>query len=234
MDCNSRKCGVTYTLTRKSMKNIRIRVTGDAHVMVSAPRHVPAARIHAFVVQHEAFIEKRLHDIERLRSAHYPPRYMDGDTFSYLGKQLSLRICTASRSTAVLSERQLTLCLPQGAGPEEIKALFVRWARAEARKVFGQRLDMLLPRFSGTPAMRLSVRDMITRWGSINVKRRTMSLSLHLLRCETELIDYVITHELCHIAYPRHSIAFYAALEARCPERAQLDQRLEFYGLVGF
>lgn len=216
------------------MKNIRIRVTGDACVMVSAPRQVPEARIHAFVVSQEAFIRGRLHELERKRSAHYPPGYGDGDTFSYLGKRLSLRICSAARSAAVLSGSQLTLCLPQGAGSEEVKALFARWARSEARKVFVQRLDMQLPRFSGTSPMRLSVRDMITRWGSINVKRRSMSLSVHLLRCETELIDYVITHELCHIAYPRHTASFYAALEARCPERAQLDKRLETYGLVGF
>lgn len=234
MDCNSGKCGVTYMLTRKKMKNIRIRVTGDSRVMVSAPRHVPEARIHAFVVSHEAFIKKRLEDIENKRSAYYPSRYMDGDTFSYLGKRLSLRICSSTKSAAVLSERQLTLCLPLGAGPEDAKALFIRWARSEARKVFGQRLDMLLPRFSGTHAIRLSVRDMITRWGSINVKRRSMSLSIHLLRCDTELIDYVITHELCHIAYPRHTAAFYAALETHCPERTQLDKRLETYGLVGF
>ena len=82
--------------------------------------------------------------------------------------------------------------------------------------------------------MRLTVRAMTTRWGSINPRRRTMSLSVHLLRCDVALIDYVITHELCHLACPRHSAAFYAALEARCPGRAQYDAALEAYGLVGF
>ncbi len=234
MKCNDGKCGITYTLNRKKMKNIRIRVTGDAQVMVSAPRHVPEARIHAFVISHETFIRERLQDVEKKRNAHYPLNYSDADMFSYLGKRVVLRVCVSSRSAAVFSGSQLTLCLPPGAGPDEVRALFIRWARSEARKVFGQRLSMLLPRFSGAAAMRLSVRDMITRWGSINVKRHTMSLSVHLLRCEPELIDYVITHELCHIAFPRHTASFYAALEARCPERVLLDKRLETYGLVGY
>lgn len=234
MSLNTGENGAAYMLIRKKMKSIRIRVTGDGRVMISAPYHVPAARIHAFIRQHEAFIAGRLNDIESKRSAHYPPRYADGDTFSFLGSRLRLKIITAPRRAAALSEEMLTLYLPAGAGGSEAKALFARWARFEAKRIFGQRLALLLPRFSGMPVMRLSIRDMITRWGSINIKRHSMSLSVHLLRCEIELIDYVITHELCHITYPRHTAAFYAALEARCPGRAQLDKRLEAYGLVGF
>ena len=234
MDCYLNKSGAAYTLARKRMKNIRIRVTGEGRVEVSAPHHVSAARIDAFVRAHETFIAQRLSDVENKRCAHYPPCYADGDAFSYLGERLHIKRCAAPRRRAVLSGNTLTLYLPANAGREEVKALFVRWARSEATRIFSQRLDMLLPRFSSQPGMRLAVRDMITRWGSINVKRRTMSLSVHLLRCETGLIDYVIMHELCHLAYPRHSAAFYAALGAKCPERTQMDKRLKAYGLVGF
>jgi hypothetical protein len=234
MNRDLKMCGAAYMLSRKRMKNIRIRVTGEGRVEVSAPHHVPASRIDAFVRAHETFIAQRLCDIERMRCAHYPTRYADGDVFSCLGARINLRLCTASRRAAVLSGNTLSLYLPAGAGREEAKALFARWVHKQAARVFSERLDVLLPRFSGAAAMRLSVRDMITRWGSINVKRRTMSLSVHLLRCETELIDYVITHELCHLAHPRHSAAFYAALGARYPERAQMDKRLKAYGLVGY
>lgn len=229
-----RTAGFSVTLTRKKMKNIRIRVTGDRRVLVSAPYFVPAPRVEAFVEQHEAFIKKQLDDIENKRRAHYPQRYADGDMFSYLGARLCLKVRASARRTAVLSGDTLTLNLPQGAQECELKALFTRWARAQAKKVFSERLALLLPRFSGAAAMRLSVRDMLTRWGSINTKRCSVSLSVHLLRCETRLIDYVILHELCHIAHPRHTKAFYAALEAHCPERTQLDQELNAYGLVGF
>lgn len=216
------------------MKNIRIRVTGEGRVEVSAPPSVPASRITAFVRQHEAFITRRLQEVETRRSAHYPVRYADGDEFSCLGQRMRLHVQAAPRRSAVLSGSTLMLRVPEGAGAEEIKAQFIRWAKTEASRVFSQRLAMLLPQFTGNGTMRLSVRAMTTRWGSINLRRRTMSLSVHLLRCDIALIDYVITHELCHLACPHHTKAFYAALEARCPERAQLDAALEAYGLVGF
>jgi predicted metal-dependent hydrolase len=225
---------VPYTVIRRNMKNVRLRVTPDGRVTVSAPRGVSASRIEVFVREHEAFVQKRLYEVERARSAYYPPCYEDGDTFSCLGERLRLDVHPAARRTAALSDDVLTLSLPATADKEAVKALFTQWARTEARRVFAQRLFLLLPRFSRMNALRLSVRDMTTRWGSINVKRGSMSLSVHLLRCDTELIDYVITHELCHLKYPNHTPAFYAALEAHYPQRKQLDARLKEYGLAGF
>ena len=226
--------GISITLTRKRMKNIRIRVTGEKRVCVSAPHFVTAARIDAFVQEHEAFIRKQLEEVERKRSAYYPLHYTDGDAFTCLGTRLRLKICVSQRHAATLTDDTLILYLPQVSDTDEAKALFAHWARLQAKRVFSQRLALLLPRFSGTAAMRLCVRDMLTRWGSINVKRHSVSLSVHLLRCETQLIDYVIMHELCHMAHPYHTKAFYAALEAHCPERRLRDRKLEAYGLVGF
>jgi len=234
MGFEERGTSIPYTLIRKNMKNVRLRVTAEGRVVVSAPRGVPAARIAAFVHEHEAFIQKRLREVEKTRSAHYPARYAHGDAFSCLGGRLRLAVCTAPKRAAALSGGTLTLCLPEGAGQEGAKALFKSWACNEAKRIFAQRLSLLLPRFSRKSALRLNVRDMISRWGSINPKRGSISLSVHLLRCEPELIDYVITHELCHIAYPYHTPAFYAALEAHYPERKQLDKRLKAFGLAGF
>lgn len=224
---------IPYTLIRRRMKNVRLRVTADGRVTVSAPRSVPAARIAEFVQEHEAFIQKRLCEVEQSRCAYYPMHYADGDSFSFLGGRLRLAVRTASKRTAVLSNGTLTLYSPESADPDEVKALFMRWMRAEARRAFAQRLSLLQPRFTRM-SLRISVRDMTTRWGSINVRRGAMSLSVHLLRCDIELIDYVITHELCHIAYPNHTPAFYAALEVHYPHRRQLDKRLKDYGLAGF
>ena len=88
--------------------------------------------------------------------------------------------------------------------------------------------------FPDADGLTLSVRRMLTRWGSINPARRRLSLSVHLVRCETELIDYVIRHELCHLRISGHSIGFYRALGAYYPNRADMDKRLKTYGLVDF
>lgn len=49
-------CGVEYTLTRKRVKNINLRIKNDLTVAVSAGATVPAAAIDAFVASKKGWI----------------------------------------------------------------------------------------------------------------------------------------------------------------------------------
>lgn len=221
---------IRYTLARKKMKNIRIRVTGEGLVVVSAPVHVAQGRIDRFVSMNTKAIERQQQRIEAQRRRCYPARYQDGDAFRFAGEMMTLCIKSGERASAVLNEGVLTLCVPKG---KSAKQLFEKWMIRAARDVFTKHFLMLCGKFAAAD-VRLSVRSMLTRWGSINTKRRTISLTVHLARCEPELIDYVITHELCHIAHARHTAAFYRELERHYPNRRHYDKLLAQYGLVGF
>jgi len=225
--------GLEFDIQRKKMKNMRIRVTGDKRVSVSAPHHLRENRIIAFVAQHEGDIRERLESIERQRSRCYPKTYTSGDSFCMLGQQFSLRVICDEKAYTGLVGSELVICVPPGGSA---KTLFARFMTRTAKQVFGQRLAALAPKITPRPEgeIKISVRAMLTRWGSINPKRMTMSLSVHLLRCEKELIDYVILHELCHLQTASHSRAFYKALEGYCADRRTYDKRLESYGLVDF
>ena len=113
---------------------------------------------------------------------------------------------------------------------------FILRSKRTARRVFAARLKTIAPAFPDVPIdhIRISVKNVLGRWGSINTKRHTLSLSVHLLRCETPLIDYVITHELCHYTHTNHSRAFYRLLERYFPNRKSFDKRLSEYGLIDF
>ena len=225
--------GLEFHIQRKKMKNMRIRVTGDKRVSVSAPHRLPENRINAFVAQHEGYIRERLDAVERQRSRCYPKAYISGDSFCMLGQRFSLRVMREEKAYAGLVGSELVLCVPPGGSAKE---LFARFMMRMAKQAFSRRLAELAPKVSPRPEgeIKLSVRGMLTRWGSINPRRMTMSLSVHLLRCEQDLIDYVIYHELCHLQTASHSRAFYKALESYCPDRHAFDKRLEAYGLVDY
>jgi predicted metal-dependent hydrolase len=225
--------GLEFHIQRKKMKNMRIRVTGDKRVSVSAPLRLPENRIIAFVAQHEGFIRQRLDTVEQQRCRCYPKSYASGDSFCMMGEGFSLRVMREEKAYAGFNGSELVLCVPPGGSA---KTLFARFLTRTAKKVFSERLKELIPKIKPQTEgeIKLSVRGMLTRWGSINPRRKTMSLSVHLLRCEPDLIDYVILHELCHLQTASHSRAFYNALESYCPDRRAFDKRLEAYGLVDF
>ncbi len=222
-----------YTLVRKNIRNIRIRVTGASEVIVSAPRRTAQSRIDCFVSENIDKIRSNLDKINKKRRCFYPAGYISGETFRHLGKETKLQIAVSGRARAQFIAGTLVLYVPRDYGKDKIRALFMRWSKRTADELFRQRLDILLPAFTANE-FRITAKNMLTRWGSINPAKRTISLSVHLLRCETRLIDYIITHELCHLKHMDHSKAFYRELERYFPDRKLIDKRLEEYGLVDF
>jgi len=77
----------------------------------------------------------------------------------------------------------------------------------------------------GIDQPKLSIKRMKTRWGSLSDKG-TVTLNTDLIRAPKECIDYVVTHELCHLKYHDHSPEFYALLDSIIPGWKKVKDRL--------
>ncbi len=71
----------------------------------------------------------------------------------------------------------------------------------------------------------VSLRCQKTRWGSCS-RERVISLNAKLLFLPPELVDYVLIHELCHLAHMNHSERFWKRVGAHCPDFSARDQQL--------
>ncbi len=63
------------------------------------------------------------------------------------------------------------------------------------------------------------------RYGSCSVKKR-INFSCFLMASPPEAVDYVVVHELCHLKYMNHGIAFYALLSRVLPDWRQRKAKL--------
>ena len=57
--------------------------------------------------------------------------------------------------------------------------------------------------------------------------RRNLVLNRALIGASTEAIDYVITHELCHIDHPHHGSTFFDQLRRVMPDWEKRKLKLE-------
>lgn len=152
------------------------------------------------------WIYQQLRDFREQQTHIVPRQYVSGESHYYLGKQYQLKVtedATVPQRVKMLRGRLEVTVRHKSA--EKIKALLAEWYRERARDVFQRRLDLLIPQtlwVSERPPIRL--RAMQTQWGNCSAKG-CLTLNPWLVKASSECIDYVLLHELCHVAEHNHS-----------------------------
>ncbi len=78
----------------------------------------------------------------------------------------------------------------------------------------------------GLPIGKLSIRNQRSRWGSCN-RAGNLSFNYRIVFLSVELQDYLIVHELCHIAEHNHSPAFWRRMQETLPNAKRLRNELK-------
>lgn len=68
---------------------------------------------------------------------------------------------------------------------------------------------------------RVSIKNQTSRWGSCS-KKGNLNFNYRLVHLSSELVDYVIVHELCHLGEFNHSRAFWNLVAQTVPNHAAL------------
>ena len=99
--------------------------------------------------------------------------------------------------------------------------------RKVARKILCRRIGELA-QLHNFVYNRVSIRKQKTRWGSCSSKNN-INLNMNLLNLPSELMDYVLLHELVHTRVKDHSKDFWDELNAVVPNARQIDRKLKDY-----
>ncbi len=103
--------------------------------------------------------------------------------------------------------------------------LFGEFETKRSKEEILARLAVLSERH-GLAYNKASVRRQRTLWGSCS-PNGNISLNLHLVKLPSELMDYVIVHELVHTRVLNHSPRFWDELERLVPGARKIDKRLK-------
>ena len=103
-----------------------------------------------------------------------------------------------------------------------------KWYKNQAKKLFLERLNYQYEKFSKKiPYPSLKIRKMTSRWGVCNIKLKTITLNLELIKRDTKYLDYVIVHELSHLIHGDHSSAFWSLVEENMPDYKKYREEMK-------
>ncbi len=229
---------LSFRFIRSARKTLALHVHRDGSVLVRAPLRVSLSYVFLFIRERWAWLETQRSRF-MAEPAASPFEYKDGEVFLHLGEHFLLRIDVATRNHARLVDNELLVSITpeRMAQPEGIHDVVGLWQRREAKRIFPLRLAACyeLMREMQRPFPALKIRKMRSRWGSC-AKDGVITLNLELIKMPLECIDYVVTHELCHLVEFNHSARFYELQSRYVPDWKARRQSLELlarqqYGL---
>lgn len=113
-------------------------------------------------------------------------------------------------------------------GEEDPAGALLRALKRRALEDYAPRLAEHCARFGvAVPPLRLT--SARTRWGSCST-RSGIRLHWRLIHLEPELIDYVVAHEVAHLAEMNHSPRFWRLVETLHPQWQLSRRRLHAAG----
>jgi hypothetical protein len=220
---------IVFSLAFSPRKRLRISVHPDQRVTVLAPLEVSLERVLARVRRRAGWIIKQRHYFQQFKPIQPPRRYVSGETHLYLGRQYRLKVIDheGPQSTKLVGPF-LRVLTPNTNDEDRVKILVNRWYREHAVKTLTRRLEgcVAAVRRLGVEPSEVRFRSMKSRWGSCTPAGR-ITLNTELARAPVHCIDYVITHELCHLVHPHHGKEFYALLSRVMPDWERRKKRLE-------
>jgi predicted metal-dependent hydrolase len=222
---------IDFRLRRTNRRTLAITVRPDLGVLVTAPKNAAMETVLGKVRKRAGWIKRQQRFFREFLPQTPPRRYVSGETHRYLGRQYRLKVVEAEEPIVKLVGRFIWVRTPKKHDSARVRNLVEAWYLAHAKERFARNLAesaaRLGTRLANPPRMLL--RRMPNRWGSWT-RRGLIYLNPELVKAPGSCIDYVVTHELCHLVHGHHGPAFYRLLSRVMPDWEQRKRRLEREG----
>jgi hypothetical protein len=170
-------------------------------------------------------------------------------TVFFLGRPCRLAVTHSVWKRVTLEGDLLRVSLSRDSDAARVRKLVDDWFLEQARRrlpvcfaeavtrhgwrITKTRVPLVMRSAARLDGLRLTVRQMRTRWGSCSLDGH-VTLSAELIHLPRPLIEYVAVHEICHLAHHNHSPAFWFQVATCLPDWRQRRAELrEWQSAVG-
>ena len=223
----SNEIGYEVKFSKRKSLGIKVYPTGDVEVL--APIDTSSEAIEQRVLRRAQWIVRQQNYFKELGERSPEKRFISGESHYYLGRQFLLRVEEGKPNSVRYKGRYFeVICTPTSKAKKLMKA----WYKSHAKIKFAEFAEPIIARFEkyGVAPSSLYIQEMENRWGSCTSKGKII-LNTQLIKAPRPCIEYVITHELCHLLHPDHTKAFWDLLQKEMPDWERWKDKLERFML---
>ena len=213
--------GISYTLKRnRGQKSLRLHLSPEGHVIVTAPYFTPFIEIDAFVRSSSGWISEHAGKI----ASH---DYETGDFVPFLGRKMTLMVIEGKTARYDIIDDKIIITVKKQDIEnirKVIKQLYV--------DTIGKRLEERVPHWCGAIGVSVptyGVNRAKGKWGVCYPQEKRLYLSYMCATLPEDLIDMTILHEVCHLRFGGHGRDFWNLMKDNMPD---LDKRKAELGTI--
>lgn len=210
-----------YQIKRSKRKTVAIHVYHN-QVEVRAPLRTPHYFIKDFIAQKQDWILKQL-AVQQQKSAEIFA-IKHATSIPFLGQTKVLSFQTAAKNKVFLDNDKLVIQGKNVQQPDctdtnnEAKKLFEAWLKQQAKTHITPKTEALAKKLNLDDRLNaVRFRKTKSKWGHCTAEGLIQYNWLIMMTPEP-VVDYLIAHEVCHLAHLNHSPQYYALLASVCED----------------
>jgi predicted metal-dependent hydrolase len=218
---------IVNIIKSKRRKTMALKVDANG-VSAHIPSNLPLTTATAFIKQKTSWIKNKLAQ-QQQRNVE-KKQFVNGEIFLLLGENVTLHLFQADKK-AIVKKTATTIEFYgrlNRLSKSAIRAAIIDWYKKQAHNYLTARTQWLSD-ITGLQPTSITVKSYKARWGSCSSKG-DINYNWQLVQAPPEVIDYVITHELCHLTHHNHSPAFWQLVTQFIPDFKQHRQWLKANG----
>lgn len=193
-------------------RNLKITIHPSGQVIVTTPRFIPKLIIDSFVNEKEAWITKQLASIPKPQK-----NELNQSQILFKGVEHSIvKVFDPKQPIGVHIEKNSIYINPVVATSESYINALERFLKHESAHYILHHTQVWAKKMN-TSYQNVVLKNQSTRWGSCSSKGN-LNFNWKLIHAPTEVIDYVIIHELAHRTHMDHSKNFWDLVGKFDPE----------------
>lgn len=208
--------GVITCRRSATSRYVRLRLAPNGQLRATLPIGASVKHVQRLVDDSRDELRKLLRE-----QGMSTPIYENGQRIGQSHRLEIIAIKNITKPTHKLRGQSIIVMIPSGTDEgasevqDEIRVAVKAALRREAKAYLPRRLSHLAQQY-GLHYSKVRFAHQSGRWGSCS-SSGTVSLNIALMNLPMELIDYVLTHELCHTVHMHHQADFWNLVESFQP-----------------
>jgi predicted metal-dependent hydrolase len=221
---------IEFKVIYSKRRTLGISVLPDSSVIIRVPYLTSFKTINRIVQEKSDWIIKHRDSYKGKDKSKLNGLYVTGETHLFRGNKSILKIEKSGKAYIRFYDGIIELGLENTEDAKAIKRMLYRGYKNEALIVFPDIMNKVLNKYDAQmfKPEGLIIRSMKRRWGSCSNKG-IITLSTELIKLPDLYIEYVITHELCHLKHHNHGAGYYNLLSGLFPEWRSVRKELRKY-----